>query len=40
MHLRDWAGPDGALGEYISEEVATLNSYREQEKHATVRGTR
>ena len=36
MHLRDWAGPDGALGQYISDEVAkTLNSYREQEKHAT-----
>ena len=28
--------PDGALGQYISDEVAkTLNSYREQEKHAT-----
>ena len=35
MHLRDWAGPDGALGQYVSEEVAkTLNSYCEQEKHA------
>ena len=36
MHLRSWAGPDDTLGRYISaESIKTLDSYREQEKHAT-----